>query len=69
VTVERRWASGKVSQSGPFDGQALPIPTDTCLPTPYRNRDAESEVTSVGIRMWLRGAKRMGLAGFSRPPE
>jgi hypothetical protein len=69
VIVERRWASGKVSQSGPFDGQALPIPTDTCLPSPYRNRDAESVVTGVAIRMWLRGAKRMGVASFSRPSE
>ncbi|MBN8476594.1 hypothetical protein [Sulfuritalea sp.] len=69
VSVERRWASGKVLQSGALDGQALPAPTDTCLPTPYRNRDAESVVTGVAIRMWLRDARRMGLAGFSRPPE
>lgn len=67
VSVERRWASGKVLQSGPLEGQALPGPTDTCLPTPYRNRDAESVVTGVTIRMWLRGAQRIGLAGFSRP--
>ncbi|MCC7312640.1 MAG: hypothetical protein IT510_15500 [Sulfuritalea sp.] len=69
VTVERRWATGKVLQSNAMDGQALPAPTDTCLPSPYRNRDAESVVTSVGIRMWLGGAKRMGLASFSRPTE
>jgi hypothetical protein len=69
VTVERRWASGKVLQSDALDGQTLPAPTDTCLPTPYRNRDAESVVTGVGIRMWLAAAKRMGLASFSRPSE
>lgn len=69
VIVERRWASGKVLQSGPLEGQALPIPTDTCLPTPYRNRDAESVVTGVTIRMWLRGAQRIGLAGFSRSSQ
>ena len=67
VIVERRWASGKMLQSGPLEGQALPGPTDTCLPTSYRNRDPESVVTGVTIRMWLRGAQRMGLARFSRP--
>ena len=69
VTVERRWATGKVLQSDALDGQTLPAPTDTCLRTPYRNRDAESVVTGVGIRMWLPAAKRIGLANFSRPPE
>ena len=69
VTVERRWASGKRLQSGAMDGQPHPAPTDSCLPTPYRNRDAESVVASVGIRMWLAGTQRMGLASFSRPPE
>lgn len=69
VTVERRWATGKVLQSNALDGQTLPAPTDTCLPTPYRNRDAESVVTSLGIRMWLAGAQRIGLATFSRPLE
>ena len=69
VTVERRWATGKVLQSNAMDGQALPAPTDTCLPSPYRNRDAESVVTSVGIRQWLGSTKRMGVASFSRPAE
>lgn len=69
VIVERRWASGKVLQSGALDGQALPTPTDTCLPKPYRNRDVESVTTSVGIRMWLVGAQRIGIASFSRPAE
>ena len=69
VTVERRWATGKVLQSNALDGQALPAPTDTCLPSAYRNRDAESVVTGLGIRMWLTGTKRIGLASFSRPPE
>jgi len=69
VTVERRWASGKVLQSNAMDGQALPAATDTCLPSPYRNRDAEAVLTGVGIRMWLAGAKRMGLATFNRSPE
>jgi hypothetical protein len=52
-----------------MDGQALPATTDTCLPSPYRNRDAEAVLTGVGIRMWLGGAKRMGLATFNRPSE
>lgn len=69
VTVERRWATGKVLQSDALAGQTLPSPTDTCLSPDYRNRDAESIVTSVGIRMWLAGAQRVGLATFSRPPE
>jgi hypothetical protein len=69
VTVERRWPSGKVSQSSAMDGQAHPAPTDTCLPSPYRNRDAESVVTSLGIRMWLAGVKRMGVASFSHSSE
>jgi hypothetical protein len=69
VTVERRWSSGKLLQSNAMDGQALPAPTDTCLPSPYRNRDAESVLTSLGVRMWLAGVKRMGLASFSRPSE
>jgi len=69
VTVERRWASGKVLQSNAVDGQALPAATDTCLPSAYRNRDAESVLTKVDIRMWLAGAKRIGLATFSRPAE
>ena len=69
VTVERRWATGNVLQSNALDGQALPSPTDTCLPSPYRNSEAEAVVTSLGIRMWLGGAKRIGLASFSRPPE
>lgn len=68
VSVERRWASGKVSQSGALEGQAFPAPTDTCLPTPYRNRDAESVLTGIAIRMWLPDARRIGLASFSRPP-
>ena len=69
VTVKRRWATGKVVQSDALDGQTLPSPTDTCLSSPYRNRDAESVVTSVGIRMWLAGAQRMGLASFGRPSQ
>ena len=69
VTVERRWATGKVLQSNAVDGQALPAATDTCLPSAYRNRDAESVVTGVGVRMWLSDAKRIGLATFSRPAE
>ncbi len=52
-----------------MDGQALPAATDTCLPSPYRNRDAEAVLTGVGIRMWLSGAKRIGVAMFSRPAE
>ena len=69
VTVERRWASGKVLQSNAMDGQALPAATDTCLPSPYRNRDAEAVLTGVGVRMWLAGARRIGVASFSRPAE
>lgn len=69
VTVERRWATGKVLQSAALEGQPLPAPTDTCLSAAYRNRDAESVVTKVGIRMWLASAQRIGLASFSRPLE
>lgn len=69
VTIERRWATGKVLQSNALDGQALPAPTDTCLSSPYRNRDAESVLSKVDIRMWLPDAKRIGLASFSRPAE
>ncbi len=68
VSVERRWASGRVLQSDALQGQTLPSPTDTCLPTPYRNRDAESVLSAVAIRMWLRGTQRIGVASFSRPP-
>ena len=69
VTVERRWATGKVLQSDALHGQPLPLPTDTCLPTPYRNRDAESVLSGLSIRMWLPGPRRMGIASFSRPSE
>lgn len=69
VTVERRWASGRVVQSDALDGQSLPSPTDTCLSSAYRNRDAESLLTGVSIRMWLPGAQRIGLARFSRPSQ
>ena len=69
VTVERSWATGRVQQSDAMAGQTPPSPTDTCLPTTYRNHDAESMVTSLGIRMWLVGAQRMGLTTFSRPSE
>ncbi|WP_408054959.1 hypothetical protein [Sulfuritalea hydrogenivorans] len=69
MTIERRWATGKVLQSNALDGQALPAPTDTCLSSPYRNRDAESVLSKVDIRMWLPDAKRIGLASFSRPAE
>ncbi len=69
VTVERRWATGRVQQSDALTGQALPSSTDTCLPPTYRNSDAESVVTSLGIRMWLAGTQRIGLATFSRSSE
>lgn len=69
VTIERRWATGKVLQSDALDGPTLPAPTDTCLASPYRNRDAESVLTKVSIRMWLAGAQRMGLVSFSRPSD
>lgn len=68
VIVERRWASGKVLQSDALDGQAQPFPSDTCLPA-YRNRDVESVVTGMVIRMWLSSAQRMGLAAYARPAE
>jgi hypothetical protein len=69
VTVERRWANGKVQQSDALAGQSLPLPTDTCLPPTYLNPDTESVVTSLSIRMWLTSAQRMGLATFSRRTE
>lgn len=69
VIVERRGASGKVLQSDALTGQALPSPNDTCLPPAYRNRDAESVVTGMVIRMWLSNAQRMGLAAYARPVE
>jgi hypothetical protein len=69
VTVERSWATGRVQQSDALAGQTLLSPTDTCFPPTYPNHDAESAVTSLGIRMWLVGAQRMGLATFSRPSE
>jgi len=69
VMVERRWASGKVLQSDALDGQSLPAVTDTCLAPVFPNRDADAVLTGVFIRMWLPGARRMGLAGFSRPLE
>lgn len=69
VTVERRWVTGRVQQSDALASQTLPSMTDTCLPPTYRDHNAESQVTSIGVRMWLTGAKRMGVATFSRPPE
>jgi hypothetical protein len=69
VIVERRWASGKVLQSDALAGQALPSPSYTCLPPAYRNRDVESVVTGMVIRMWLSSAQRMGLAAYARPAE
>lgn len=69
VIVERRWASGKVLRSDALTGEALPSPNDTCLPLAYRNRDAESVVTAMVIRMWLRSAQRMALAAYARPAE
>lgn len=69
VMVERRRASGTVLQSSAMDGLPLPAATDTCLPSPYRNRDAEAALTRVGIRMWLSDARRIGIAWFSRPAE
>lgn len=69
VVVERRWASGKVLQSDPMQGQALPSKGDTCLPPAYRNRDVESVVTGLAIRIWLSDAQRIGLATYARPPE
>lgn len=69
VTVERRWASGRVLQSDALDGQSLPALTDSCLASTYRNREAGSLLTAVSIRMWLPGAQRIGLARFNRPAE
>jgi hypothetical protein len=69
VIVERRWVSGKVLRSDALDGQAHPSPSNTCLPLAYRNRDVESVVTGMVIRMWLRSAQRMVLAAYARPAE
>jgi hypothetical protein len=69
VIVERRWASGKVLRSDALDGQAPRSPGDTCLPPAFSNRDVESVVASMGIRMWLRSAQRMGFAAYARQAE
>lgn len=69
VIVERRKASGQVLRADALEGQAQRSPSDTCLPPAYRNRDVESVVTGMVIRMWLRSAQRMGLAAYTRPTE
>ena len=69
VIVERRWASGKVLQSDALYGQPPPSPSDTCLPPAFRNRDVESVVAGMVIRMWLSSAQRMGLAAYARQAE
>jgi hypothetical protein len=69
VLVERRWATGKVLQSGALDGQPPPSQGGTCLPPVFRNRDGESVVTGVSIRIWLPDSRRMGLAAFVRSSE
>jgi hypothetical protein len=69
VLVERRWPTGKVLQSGALDGQPPPSQSGTCLPPVYRNRDGESVLTGVSIRIWLPDSRRMGLAAFVRSSE
>jgi hypothetical protein len=69
VIVERRKTSGKVRRADALEGQAQRSPSDTCLPPAYRNRDVDSVVTGMVIRMWLRSAQRMGQAAYARPAE
>lgn len=69
VIVERRWASGRVLQSGALDGQAPPSPKKTCLPLAFSHGDGDSVVSGVVIRLWLSAAQRMGLAAYTRPAE